>query len=73
MQRAAEFLAALGESIEDIKAHLATMDEFRLEELLASLPAKSAAGSAEMVMIIHICREIDGRRLDSNVLSFPAR
>ena len=72
MQITAGLLAALGDSIEAVKAHLSTMDEYQLEGLLASLPSKSAAGSAEMVMLIHLYREIEGRKRGSNVLPFPA-
>ena len=72
MQTAAKLLAGLGDSIEAIKAHLSTMDEFLLEELLASMPSKSAAGSAEMVMLIHLYGEIEGRKRGNNVLPFPS-
>lgn len=70
---AAELLAALGNCIESIQAHLATMDDAQLENLLASMPSKSKAGSAEMVMLIHLYRDIENRKRDSNVLPFPAR
>ena len=72
MQIAAGLLAALGDSIEAVKAHLATMDEDELESLLAVMPSKSIAGSAEMVMLIHIYRELQNRQRDSNVVPFPA-
>ena len=72
MQTAAGLLAALGDSIEAIKAHLASMDEEQLEALLASMPSKSVAGSAEMVMFIHLYREIETGKRDGNVLPFPA-
>ena len=71
MQTAAGLLAALGDTIEAIKAHLATMDEDKLEAHLAVMPSKSIAGSAEMVMLIHLYREIQTRRRGSNVLPFP--
>ncbi|MER9298789.1 hypothetical protein NKI38_20195 [Mesorhizobium sp. M0621] len=72
MQTAAGLLAALGDSIEVLKAHLATMDEDKLEALLAVMPSKSIVGSAEMVMLIHLYRELQTRQPDSNVLPFPA-
>jgi hypothetical protein len=72
MQTAAGLLAALGDSIEAIQAHLGTMDEYKLNTLLAALPSKSIAGSAEMVMLIHLYREIENRKHGSNVLLFPA-
>ncbi|MGO4642551.1 hypothetical protein AB4Z43_29435 [Mesorhizobium sp. 2RAF45] len=71
MQTAAGLLAALGDSIEAIKAHLATMDEDKLEALLGVMPSKSIAGSAEMVMLIHLYRELQNRQRHSNVLPFP--
>ena len=37
MQIAARLLAALGDSIEALEGHLATMDESELEMLLASM------------------------------------
>ncbi|MCZ8548600.1 hypothetical protein OOJ09_30950 [Mesorhizobium qingshengii] len=70
---AAELLAELGNCIKSIQAHLATMDDAQLEDLLASLPSKSTAGSAEMVMLIHLYRDIENRKRGSNVLAFPAR
>ena len=72
MNTAAGLLAALGDSIEAIQAHLATMDEDKLETLLATMPSKSIAGSAEMVMLIHLYGEIERRKRGSNVLHFPA-
>lgn len=68
---AAELLAALGNCIESIQAYLATMDDAQLENLLESMPSRSIAGSAEMVMLIHLYRDIENRKLGSNVLRFP--
>ena len=48
------------------------MDEDKLETLLASMPSKSMAGSAEMVMLIHLYGEFENRKRGSNVLPFPA-
>ncbi|WP_214477515.1 hypothetical protein [Mesorhizobium sp. dw_380] len=73
MQTAAGLLSALDDSIEAIKAHLATIDEGKLEALLACMPSRSTAGSAEMVMLIHLYRQIQTRQRDNNVLPFPAK
>lgn len=62
MQAAAGLLAAFGDSIEVIKSHLATMGRSELDALLAVLPSRSPAGSAEMVMRILVYREIEKRR-----------
>ncbi|WP_192180661.1 hypothetical protein [Mesorhizobium amorphae] len=72
MQIAAGLLAALGDSLEALEGHLATMDESELEMLLASMPSKSAAGSAEMVMCVLLYREIEARKLrkNGNILLF---
>ena len=64
MQAAAGLLAALGDSIEAIKSHLADMDREGLDALLAVLPSRSPAGSAEMVMRILVYREIKKRGAD---------
>jgi hypothetical protein len=72
VQIAARLLAALGDSIEALEGHLATMDESELEMLLASMPSKSAAGSSEMVMCVLLYREIEARELrkNGNILLF---
>ncbi|MET2832119.1 hypothetical protein [Mesorhizobium shangrilense] len=67
---AAELLAALGDCIEAIKLHLATMDDAQLEKLLDPMPKKSAPGSAEMVMLVMLYRELESRN-HGNVLPFP--
>ena len=72
MQTAAKLLAELGDGIEAIKAHLATMDDHQLQTLLASMPGKIVAGSAEMAMTILIYREIEIRKRDGSVLPFPS-
>ena len=41
MQTAAKLLAELGDNIEAIKAHLATMDGQTLNTLLETMPGKS--------------------------------
>jgi len=74
MQIAAKLLAELGDSIEAVSAHLAKMDDFQLEELLASMPSKLPAGTAEMVMCVHLYREIEARKIskNGNILLFRA-
>jgi hypothetical protein len=62
VQDAAKLLTALGDCIEAIEAYLATAERSTLDGLLAVLPAKSRAGSAPMVMMILVYREIDARR-----------
>jgi|GEM_PF-2295058 len=71
MQTAAKLIAELGDSIEAIKAHLATMDDHTLRTLLESMPGQSVAGSAEMTMTILIYREMEIRKRDNNVVPFP--
>lgn len=72
MQIAARLLAELGDGIEAIKAHLSTMDDETLRAFLETMPRKSLAGSAEMTMTILIYREMEIRKRDNNVISFPA-
>lgn len=62
VQEAAKLLAALGDSIQAIEAYLGTVERSTLDSLLAVLPAKSPAGSAPMVMMILVYREIDARQ-----------
>lgn len=73
MQTAAGLLADLGDGIDAIKAHLATMDDHTLETLLESMPGKSVAGSAEMTMTILIYRELEMRKRGHNVVPFQSR
>ncbi|RVA11945.1 hypothetical protein EN932_14035 [Mesorhizobium sp. M7A.F.Ca.US.002.01.1.1] len=73
MQTAAGLLADLGDGIDAIKAHLATMDDHTLETLLESMPGKSVVGSAEMTMTILIYREMEIRKRGHNVVSFQSR
>ncbi|TGP50422.1 hypothetical protein EN873_24975 [bacterium M00.F.Ca.ET.230.01.1.1] len=73
MQTAARLLAELGDGIEAIKAHLATMDDATLRTLLEAMPGKSMAGSAEMTMTILIYREMEIRKRGDNVVSFPPK
>ncbi|WP_027170062.1 hypothetical protein [Mesorhizobium sp. WSM3224] len=67
MQTAAGLLADL----DDLKAHLATVDDHTLRTLLQRMPGKSVAGSAEMTMTILIYREMEIRKRDRNVVPCP--
>ena len=74
MQRSAGLLANLGDSIEAVADHIATIETRQLHQLLKSLPSRSEVASAEMVMAILVYREIELRRqrgTGSNVLPFP--
>lgn len=72
MQKAAALLAELGDSVEAVKAHLSTLDRGMLESLVDVLPTTLAAGSAEMVMLVLLYREIQTRRSEEGkVLPFP--
>ncbi|ESZ36517.1 hypothetical protein [Mesorhizobium sp. L2C066B000] len=74
MQISAGLLANLGDSIEAIAAHIATMETRQLHQLLKSLPSRSEIASAEMVMGTLVYREIELRRrrgTGGNVLPFP--
>jgi hypothetical protein len=61
MQTAAALLVSLGDHVDTIKAHLATLHIPKLQALLATLPSRSPAGSAEMVMRILVLRELEAR------------
>ena len=72
MQKATALLAQLGDSVEAVKAHLSTLDRGKLEGLVDILPTTLVAGSAEMVMLVLLHREIQTRRFeDGTVLPFP--
>lgn len=72
MQKAAALLAELGDSVEAVRVHLSTLDRGKLEGLVDILPTTLAAGSAEMVMLVLLYREIQTRRSeDGTVLPFP--
>ena len=73
MQKAAELFAELGDSVEAVKAHLTTLDRDKLGGLIDRLPANLSAGSAEMVMLVLLDREIRSREPPGgNVLPFRA-
>ncbi|MER8856987.1 hypothetical protein NKI09_04905 [Mesorhizobium sp. M0757] len=64
----------MGDSIEAIAGHIATMETRQLHHLLKLLPSRSEIASAEMVMGILVHREIELRRrrgTGGDVLPFP--
>ena len=62
MKSTETLLARLEEVVKETKQHLGTLSGVRLNALAAELQtARSAAGSAEMVLLIHVYREIDAR------------
>lgn len=61
MTATAELLAKLDDTIQGIKEHLATMDRSSLDVIASQLRPKSPAGSAEMMLVILIYREIEIR------------
>ena len=71
MQKAAELFAELGDSVRAVKAHLATLDKDKLGGLIDRLPANLSAGSAEMVMLVLLDREIRSRESsDGKIIPF---
>ncbi|QKC85484.1 hypothetical protein [Mesorhizobium sp. NZP2077] len=73
MQKAAELLYVLGDHIDAIKSHIIRMDDLTLNALFTSLPSKAPAGTAEMVMLLLVHREMESRstrRQVNNVLPF---
>ena len=74
MQKSAELLSALRELTDETKAQIRRMDDPTLKALAASLPSKAPPGTAEMLMLILVYREIESRSRqyqDTNVLPFP--
>ncbi|MER9354560.1 hypothetical protein NKI61_14875 [Mesorhizobium sp. M0514] len=64
----------MGDSIDAIAGHIATMDTRQPHQLLKSFPSRSEIASAEMVMGILVYREIQlrgWRWKGGNVLPFP--
>ena len=59
---AVELMARLGDTIEAIRDHLSKLHEFDLQALEKRLPRNAPAGSAEMVMLMLVYREMDQRR-----------
>ena len=75
MTRTADvFIAELGASVKALKAHLSTLDQDNLQGVMDRLPTNVTAGSAEMVILIHLNRELDARRSAiGKVINFPTR
>ena len=61
MQVAAGLLASLGDTIDKIEAHLASMEIATLDEMLRALPSKSHVTSAERLMRILVISEMEKR------------
>jgi hypothetical protein len=59
---AVELMAKLGDAIEAIKDHLANMDSVNLQALEKRLPRNTLPGSAEIVMLLLVFREMDSRK-----------
>ncbi|QND64595.1 hypothetical protein HB777_12200 [Mesorhizobium loti] len=75
MQKSAELLSALGDLIDETKAHIRRMDDLTLKALAANLPSKAPPGTAEMLMLLLVYREMESRSRrsqDTNVLPFPS-
>ena len=63
MQTAAvDLISKLRYAIKAIERHLSGMDCVQLDALEANIPRKSPAGSAEMVTLLLIYREMDNRK-----------
>jgi hypothetical protein len=58
---AVELMARLGDTIETVK-DLSKLHEFDLQALETRLPRNAPAGSAEMVMLMLVYREMDQRK-----------
>lgn len=59
---AVELIARLRDAVEAVSAHVAELDDFNLRALERRLPADAPAGSAEMVTLVLIYRELEKRR-----------
>ena len=59
---AVELIAKLRDAIDAIDNHLSEMDCVTLQALETRLPKNAAAGSAEMVMLLLIYREMKNRK-----------
>ncbi|MGT2466601.1 hypothetical protein ACVOMV_18600 [Mesorhizobium atlanticum] len=58
---AVELIAKLADAIAAVEAHLSGMDCVALQALEAKLPRTAPAGSAEMVILVLIYREMEKR------------
>ena len=61
LQKSAELLSVLSDQIDAMKSHISQMSDLILKALAASLPSKAPAGTAEMLMLLLIIRETEGR------------
>ncbi|ESX13615.1 hypothetical protein NKH47_17680 [Mesorhizobium sp. M1060] len=67
-------IAELRATVKALKQLLSTLDKEKLRSLMDALPTDIAAGSAEMVMLVHLTREIDARGdALGQVINFPTR
>jgi hypothetical protein len=68
-------LSELGDLIEAVKNHVASMTDLSLRDLASSLISKAPAGTAEMLMLVLVHREVDRRGQEeqySNILPFQS-
>jgi len=59
---AVELMARLRDNIEAIRDHLSGLDDLSLAALEKRLPKNSPAGSAEVVMLALLYRELEKRK-----------
>ncbi len=59
---AIELMSKLRDTIEALQNHLSGLDEVNLRALEARFPRNCPAGSAEMIMLVLIYRELDTRK-----------
>ena len=59
---AVELMAKLRDVIDAVDNHLSQMDCVNLQALETRLPKKAASGSAEMVMLLLVYREMKNRK-----------
>lgn len=59
---AVELVAKLRDAIDALKDHLAQMDDLNLAALEKRLPRDTAAGSAEMMTLVLVFREMQRRK-----------
>lgn len=62
MRVAVELIGKLNDDIQALKAHISQVDGLKLMALKRSLPRTSPAGSAEMLALILIYREMEARK-----------
>jgi hypothetical protein len=59
---ALELMARLGDRIDAIRDHLSKLDDIDLKALEKRLPRDAPAGTAAMVMLVLVYREIERRK-----------